>query len=208
VNRRQFLECAALLVSGTAIADFAHALDQEQLGFLASAPDYSDREVDYCSAAQRRIIAAIAQTIIPRTDTPGAIEAGVPHFIELMVADWFNDRERAIFNTGLEDIEIRIPKEHGKPFDELDGGQQLSIVQALEDAASASPWYQPGNVRRAFVSDAPFICQMKELTIWGFFTSQVGATQVLRYNVMPMRFDGRTARAPGESTWAPFNFYH
>ena len=60
-----------------------------------------------------------------------------------------------------------------------------------------------GNTRRDFISDAPFICQLKELTVWGFFTSEVGAKQVLRYNPMPMKFDGHFPRSPGDTTWAP-----
>jgi hypothetical protein len=208
MNRREFLECAAVLVSGAAISNFAHALSEEQMAHLANAPAFSSRSVDYFSPEQRKLVAAIAQAIIPRTETPGAIEAGVPHFIELMVAYWLNDEERTIFIGGLTDMASRIPAEYGKPFEQLGPEQQLSILTAMEEAASDSPWYAQGNIRRAFVSDAPFICQMKELTVWGFFTSEVGATQVLQYNVMPMRFDGHAPRTPGETTWAPFNFYH
>jgi gluconate 2-dehydrogenase gamma chain len=208
MNRREFLECAAVLVSGAAISKFANALSEEQMVHLASAPPFSSRSVDYFTLEQRQLVAAIAEAIIPRTDTPGAIEVGVPHFIELMVAYWLNDEERTIFNAGLKDMATRIPKEYGKSFEQLSSEQQLAILSAMEDAASDSPWYAQGNIRRAFVSDAPFICQMKELTIWGFFTSEVGATKVLQYNVMPMHFDGHAPRTPGETTWAPFNFYH
>jgi gluconate 2-dehydrogenase gamma chain len=71
----------------------------------------------------------------------------------------------------------------------------------LEDAASDSPWYTFANVQREFISDAPFICQIKELTIWGFFTSEVGGKQVLRYNPMPMYFDGDIPLGTEESSW-------
>lgn len=199
MNRRQFLECAAILVSGTAISNFA--LSEEQLAYLASAPDFNSGQVEYFSAAQRTLVAAITEAIIPRTETPGAIDAGVPHFIELMVANWCNDQERSIFQAGLKDLETRIPAEHGKPFEQLDSDKQLSILEALEDAASDSPWYEMGNIRRAFISDAPFICQLKELTVWGFFTSQEGGTQVLRYDPMPMYFDGHVPLAADESAW-------
>ena len=207
MNRREFLECAAVLVSGISASQLGFSLTSEQLTYLATAPDYTSKKVNFFSPAERKTIAAIAEIIIPRTDTPGAIDAGVPRFIELMVADWLNDQERAIFVKGLKDLDARLAKEFGKSFDQLDAAQQLSILESLETAASDSSWYQQGNVRRPFISDAPFICQMKELTIWGFFTSEVGATKVLRYNVMPMRFDGHTPRVPNESTWATFAFY-
>ena len=149
-------------------------------------------------------MAAISEVIIPRTDTPGAIDARVPFFIELMVANWLNDGERAIFGAGLKDIESRIPPEYGRPFDQLDAGEQLKIMEELERAAADSPWYAFGNSQREYISDAPFICQLKELTIWGFFTSQEGASQVLRYNPMPMYFDGDVPLAPDASSWASF----
>jgi len=202
MNRRDFLQCAALLVSGAGASQIGFSLNPQQQEYLASAPDYIAADVDYLTPAQRRIIAAMAEIVIPRTDTPGAIDAGVPRFIELMAADWFNDQERAIFEAGLADMQRTVPARHGAPFDRLEPDRQLRIMEDMEDAAADSAWYDFGNVQRQFISDAPFICQIKELTIWGFFTSRVGATQVLRYNPMPMRFDGDIPLSPDDSTWA------
>ncbi len=201
MNRREFLQCAAILISGTSAAQLGFSLSEEQSDYLATAPDYNTQTINYFNPAQREIIAAMAEVIIPRTETPGAIDAGVPHYLELMVADWLNDEERAVFDAGLADIEVRIPAEYGKPFNQLNAQEQLEIMQALEDAASDSPWYDLGNVQRDFVEDAPFICQLKELTIWGFFTSEKGGSQVLRYDPMPMYFDGDIPLAPNDSSW-------
>lgn len=206
MNRREFMECAALLVSGLGLGQSVFALSSEQMTYLATAPDYTSQKIDFFSTPQREVVAAMAEVVIPRTETPGAIDAGVPHFIELMVADWFNDQERQIFMAGLADMESRVPREHGKSFEKLSSEQQLAVMESMEAAAGDSSWYRQGNTRRAFVSDAPFICQVKELTAWGFFTSEAGATQVLRTNMMPMRFDGDIPLSPGDSTWAPFRF--
>jgi gluconate 2-dehydrogenase gamma chain len=202
MNRREFLQCAAILISGSSAAQLGFSLSEEQKVYLASAPDYNTHKVNYFSPAQREIVTAMAEVIIPRTDTPGAIDAGVPHYIELMVADWFNDGERAIFDAGLADMETQIPIEYGKPFVQLTAKEQLKILEDLEDAASDSSWYDMGNVQRDFVEDAPFICQIKELTIWGFFTSEEGGSQVLRYDPMPMYFDGDIPLSPEDSSWA------
>lgn len=202
MNRREFLQCAAILVSGASAAPVSFSLTQEQRAYLATAPNYNGRKVNFFSASQRAAITAMTECIIPRTETPGAIDAGVPQFVELMVADWLNDEERAIFMAGLADIESRVPREHGAAFDKLAIEEQTEILEALEKAASDSPWYEFGNVMREFISDAPFICQLKELTVWGFFTSEVGGTQVLRYDPMPMRFDGETPLGRDDSTWA------
>ena len=202
MNRREFLQCAAILVSGASASQLGFTLSEEQQVYLASAPDYNKGKVNYLTPAQRKIIAAMAEVVIPRTDTPGAIDAGVPNFIELMASDWFNEQESAIFSAGIKAMEEQVPSVYGKPFDQLDAAQQLEIMEELEAQASDSSWYEYGNVQREFISDAPFICQVKELTIWGFFTSEVGATQVLRYEPMPMAFDGNTPLSRQDSSWA------
>jgi gluconate 2-dehydrogenase gamma chain len=202
MNRREFLQCTAILVSGASAGQLGFTLSEEQQVYLANAPDYNKGKVNYLTPAQRKIIAAMAEVVIPRTDTPGAIDAGVPNFIELMASDWFNEEESAIFSAGIKTMEEQVPSVYGRPFDQLDAGQQLEIMEELEAQASDSSWYEYGNVQREFISDAPFICQVKELTIWGFFTSEVGSTQVLRYDPMPMAFDGNTPLSLQDSSWA------
>ena len=201
MNRREFLQCAAILVSGSSAAQLGFSLTEEQEVYLATAPDFTATPVNYFTPPQREIIAAMVETIIPRTDTPGAIDAGVAIFVELMVAHWLNEEETAIFNAGLTDMEVRIPADFGQAFQALAPEQQLEVMEALEDEVSGSPWYDFGNVQRDFVSDAPFICQLKELTVWGFFTSREGGSQVLRYDPMPMYFDGDTPLRQDDSSW-------
>jgi len=207
MNRREILQCAAVLVSGAGFSQLGFALNEKQRAYLATAPDYTSKKASYLSTKQRRIIAAMAEIIIPRSETPGATDANVAHFIELMVQDWFNDQERAIFDAGLEEMQSRVEDEYGKPYVALTAQEQLEVLQAMEDAAQVHSWYQQGNVRRAFISDAPFICQIKELTVWGFFTSEQGVKEVLRYNPMPMKFDGHHPRAEGDTAWAPVTFF-
>ena len=202
MNRREFLECAALLISGAGASQMGFSLSEEQLVYLATAPSYIDQELTYLDEVQRRTLSAMAETIIPRTETPGAIDANVPRFIELMVQQWLNDEERAIFDAGLLSLMETVARDTGLSFEQLDEKSRTGILEAMEAAASDSSWYDIGNVTREFVSDAPFICQVKELTIWGFFTSEVGGTQVLRYDPMPMQFESDIPLEPYESSWA------
>lgn len=202
MNRREFLQCAAILVSGAAVSQVGFSLTGEQYTYLATAPDYIARPGNYFSEAQKKAVAMLAETIIPRTETPGAIDANVPRFIELMVFEWLNDGERTLFLDGLSQLMSATPRDHGKPFEELPETERVRILEKLESQASDSSWYDFGNTRRDFISDAPFICQLKELTIWGFFTSEVGSTQVLRYEAMPMRFDGHLKLEENDSSWA------
>tara|TARA_R110002124_G_scaffold57084_4_gene160333 strand:- start:2831 stop:3448 length:618 start_codon:yes stop_codon:yes gene_type:complete len=202
MNRREFLQCATLLITGASASQLGFSLSVEQTAYLAQAPNYNTLQVDYFTPAQRRIVAAMTDVIIPRTDTPGALDAGVSRYIELMAANWFNAAEAVIFAAGLQDMETRIPAEFGAPFDQLSHAQQLQIMEAMEEDAADSTWYEFGNVMREFISEAPFICQIKELTIWGFFTSEEGSSQVLRYDPMPMYFDGDIPLAKDDSSWS------
>ena len=185
MNRRQLLQCAFLLVSGTAAGRLALALDAEQRAFLLG-QTYIAREPTLLTLTQREVVAAIAETIMPATDTPGAIAAGVPRFIELMVADWFNDSERSQFMDGLNEFMARHPKFAGGSAD-----QRMRILELLEDELSDHAWFsQSASSITATGMDLPFFLQIKELTVYGFFTSEVGATQVLRRDPMVVAYDG------------------
>ena len=206
MNRREFLECAAILVAGTSLSQVAFSLSQEQRVYLATAPSYIARDPAFLSAQQKKTLVMLTETIMPRTDTPGAIDAGVPRFVELMVFEWLTDDERAIFLAGLNDLMSSVQAEYGVAYEQLKAPQRVAVLEALEAAASDSSWYDMGSAAmRDFISDAPFICQLKELTIWGFFTSEVGSRQVLRYEAMPMEFDGHRKLDDDDSSWAtPF----
>ena len=185
MNRRQLLQCAFLLVSGTAAGRLALALDAEQRAFLLG-QTYIAREPTLLTLTQREVVAAIAETIMPATDTPGAIAAGVPRFIELMVADWFNDSERSQFMDGLNEFMARHPQFAGGS-----GDQRMRILESLEDELSDHAWFsQSASSITATGMDLPFFLQIKELTVYGFFTSEVGATQVLRRDPMVVAYDG------------------
>ena len=181
MNRREFLQCAALLVAGGSGLGPQLALSQEQQAFLAARPDYINSKMpDFFSPLQRAAVSAMAEQVIPATDTPGALDAGVPRFIELMVSDWFNANEGELFMLGLEDVQQRA----GGDFAALDMAEQLRQLERLEQESADSDWYALGNVMRIWDDKAPFICQFKELTVFGFMLSEVGGTQFLRENPM------------------------
>lgn len=200
MNRREFLECAALLITGASASQLGISLTLGQHQHLAAAPNYIDRKVEYLGGAQKATLAMLTETIIPRTESPGAIDAGVPRFVELMVFEWLNEAERRIFLDGFDALMVAVQQKYQRGFDQLPESTRVDILDDLERDASDSSWYAFGEIP-VYVSDAPFICQLKELTIWGFFTSEVGGTQVLRYEAMPMEFDGHRKLDDDDSSW-------
>jgi len=181
MNRRDFLQAAAVLAAGASVLPAGWTMSHEQQAFLASRPDYIDRHhPDFFTPQQRATVAAVAQQIIPATDTPGATEAGVPRFIELMVVDWFNEGERKLFMDGLADLQQRAQGDYAG----IPAVEQLALLEELELQAGDAAWFGIGSTMRIWDDQAPFICQFKELTVLGFFLSKVGATQLLRENPM------------------------
>lgn len=198
MNRREFLQCAAVLAAGASVLPSSWAMNHEQQAFLAAQPDYIDRHpLSFFTDPQRAAVTAVAKQIIPATDTPGAIAAGAPRFIELMVAHWFNDTERALFVDGLADLQQRA----GGDFAGLPADQQLLLLEQFEEEAGDAAWFQLGNVTRLWDDTAPFICQVKELTVLGFMLSDVGSSQFLRVNPMGS-FEGNVPLAPDDSSYA------
>ncbi len=146
----------------------------------------------YVSEDQARLIEAIAETIIPATDTPGAKDVGVPAFIEKMVHETYPAEAKKKFMEGLDAFGKKVEEQEGDPFTKLDADKKLAIVQAENQAA----------LEILKQGERPFFLSIKELTVLGFFTSEVGATQVLRYQAIPGKYEGCVPFAEVGKTWA------
>jgi gluconate 2-dehydrogenase gamma chain len=153
------------------------------------------------SASQRATVSAIVDVMIPRTNTPGALDVGVPRFIDLMLKDVYTEADRDRYLTGLSDFDAAAKSEHGQTFVALEPTQRIALVRKFHDAAVAEEHRQ----RSAHTHlQRPFILMTKELTLLGFFTSQVGATQVLQYVAVPGSYHGclPLEQAGNGKTWA------
>src|SRR5688572_18643757 len=87
----------------------------------------------YLDAKQLETVGALAERIIPRTDTPGALDVGVPAFIDLMVGEYLTPEEKRIFLAGLADVEARSTAAHRKSFAALAPAQQDALLKAFAD---------------------------------------------------------------------------
>jgi len=185
------------------------------LGASALLPALPDRSAERLGAAGRRVhararsrglqvldphqsetVATIAELIIPTTDTPGARAAQVHRFIDLLLAEWVTDDERASFLKGLADVDARARTAFGVDFLAATDAQRGTILTQLD--AEAQP-------QRAAERDRQpaFFQQLKWLTVFGYCTSEVGATTELHYEVIPGSYDGctdsrRASAGPGD----------
>ncbi|TXE10217.1 gluconate 2-dehydrogenase subunit 3 family protein [Algoriphagus aquimarinus] len=134
----------------------------------------------------------IGETILPDTEqSPGAKAGHIGEFMKAMVNDCYDQEEAEIFIKGLKTIDKEADTAYGKGFLDLSEPQRLALLSKFDRDAKKN---QLGNKPH-------FFTMMKELSIWGYFTSEPGATKALRYNPIPGRFEG-CIPYNGENAWA------
>ena len=138
----------------------------------------------------------IADTILPETDTPGAKAAGVGPFMAMMVTDVYYDREQEVFRSGLMNIDERCREAHGTNFMDASFAQRTALLTALD--AEQFEYMREDEEREP----AHYFRMMKELALLGYFTSEIGYTQAMRYTETPGRFDPCADYEPGDKAWA------
>ena len=132
VGRRTVLRRLGLVLGGVATAPLAPALLSG-----CRTPDAGEAYAyQTLSEPQQRTLAALVDQIIPATETPGAAEAGVPQFVDLMLTDWYAPEERAGFLAGLDDIDRQA---EGGSFADLDPEAQARFVADLDAAEYDDP---------------------------------------------------------------------
>jgi hypothetical protein len=178
VRRRELLHLALFLSGASTCGAAARAV-------LDAAPPASGGRPAALAPGQRAMVAALAELVIPATDTPGAIEARVPAFIESVVTHWYDERERRIFTDGLEALDAWCARAAGSAF--LDATQDLRLAALREAEREATERRLAGG---GADGDAPFFYKLKELTVVGYYTSEIGATRELRYDPVPLHYDG------------------
>jgi hypothetical protein len=131
---------------------------------------------------QADTVARVAELIIPRTDTPGAIDARVPEFIATIVGEWDLPEDQALMLAGLADVDARSRRHAGRDFIGLTEPQQVAILKALDDELQALK-------QRKEATGKHFFQRIKGLTLYGYYTSEAGMKQELEYTVIPGRYD-------------------
>ncbi len=130
---------------------------------------------------QNDLVVHLTEMILPATDTPGAKAARVNAFIDLILTDWAPDEDREHFLAGLADVDARSRDAHGVAFLEAAPEAQLAMMRAMEEEALAAP---PNEAL------PPFFAMLKQLTLLGYYTSEIGATEELQWLAAPGRYDG------------------
>jgi hypothetical protein len=209
LTRREAIHHVAWLLGGVALVGgdrlWARTLDAHTQSSAAAGG------VGAFSAADVALLEDIADTILPETTTPGARAARTGAFMAVMVTDGYSERDQQVFREGLRQLDQACRQAHSVGFAEASAAARLSVVEALDreqkaemDARLAKPATRaPAPAPPSTDTPAHYFRMMKELTLLGYFTSEIGYTQAMRYIESPGRFDPCVPHAPGDKTWAP-----
>ena len=167
MTRREALTVLATLTTGTIfgahrmLAGVANALASTQPGF---------------TAADLSLLNEVGETIIPTTpDSPGAKAADVASFMQEIVRDFYTEAERMTFTTGLAQLQADSRAKHsGRKFEELTPYERHALLLGYEAPNPTPTFYE----------------MLKQLTLWGYFSSEIGMTQAMAHIPVPGRFEG------------------
>ncbi|CAN7237536.1 gluconate 2-dehydrogenase subunit 3 family protein [Pseudoduganella sp. LjRoot289] len=183
VSRREVITA---LLAGTALAVAWTSSAAAAALQAAGAPAVAARAG--LSAGELAVLSAASQVIVPATDTPGAKEAGVPQFIGALYANWMNDGEASVFRTGLAGLDASAQQRYQCGYADCTPEQGAEILQALR---AGSPYAGRSFSLNDRILDpkATFYLRLRDLVVLGYFTSEAGSNQELRYMPVPGKFE-------------------
>lgn len=180
IDRRTAL-AGVVAMFGTALyAPIARAAGiARPLGAAAGIPVISEGppSVAVFTTPQRALMTALSERVLPTTDTPGAIAAGVPAYIEKLLADWAAPADRVPIIAGLDAIEARSLKDYKVAAAKATAAQQDALLTlAMNDQIP---------------SGGVFFEAFRQLVITGYYTSEIGMTQEREYLPVPGEYNGQ-----------------
>ncbi len=128
------------------------------------------------SFSQETLLAEVVETIIPKTDTPGAKELGINKFVEKMVADCYDKKAQEVFAKGLVATENMAKKDYSKSFLECDAKQKLAVLNSMLNSSNNE--------------DKDFLKLVKNLTVQGYLNSEYVMTNLRIFKFLPGRYNG------------------
>jgi hypothetical protein len=205
IDRRDALKRMAALTGGALSLSTAAGV----LNGCRSAPG-DGASFETLSGPQAELVGALVDRILPPTDTPGARAVGVPAFVDRLLTDWMTQVERTHFLGGLQQVDPMARRRFDAPFADCSGEEQDAVLRALaaeaadrdeqvvtidvdaawDGAVLPAPIPGTGRPETMEIRLQPFFFHLKELTLVGYYTSEVGATEELRYEHVPGRHEG------------------
>jgi Gluconate 2-dehydrogenase subunit 3 len=158
-------------------------------------------DIDYLMKS-KKLLTSLTDAIIPKTESPSASECGVVDFVIKMVSQGRSAVAQNRFITGLKELEKYSISTFGKSFAACSEEEQLQILLYTEKNDEPIGGI-PGKIQTKLLGK-PFFSMLKEFTVAGYFTSEAGANQALRYAQIPTRYTACQPYTAGEKAWATY----
>jgi len=176
-------------------ATVAPVLSPDLYALLRQAHPSANYSLRTFTSHQNDTVIAMAEIIVPASDTPGATAARVNEFMDFILADWATEQERTHFLNGLDTIDTQSNDLFGRAFLESSLSQQTALLRSLDDAVD---WiHESDRIRDGAISSSrdtqlrgDFFRVFKYMTLYGYYTSEVGFTQELKLEILPGSFRG------------------
>ncbi len=168
IDRRSMLASVGAIFGTALFAPIARAATAQPIQGAVGMPVFN--------TAQRALVAALSERVLPATDTPGAIAAGVPAFIEQLLGEWGLPGDAAPVIAGLAAIDARSRQDFGKPAVDVSPQQQDALLTLA--------------MNRQLAGNEGFFEIFRQLVITGYYTSEVGIEAEREFVPVPGSYDG------------------
>ncbi len=186
MNRREAIQSISLLLGGTILGAEA---------FLTGCKTSTDKNVAF-SEKDIAFLDEVADTILPATKTPGAKAAKVGELMKTMVNDCYEEKDQKLFHDGMSTMNDQAKKDYSNDFMELKPDQRHALLVKLDKE-------QKTYMASKKEADPPhYFRLMKELSLLGYFTSEIGCKQARRYIETPGKWDACVPYAKGDKAWS------
>jgi len=186
MNRRDAVQYISLLLGGTIVGGGTYLTGCKSS--TGKQMTFSDDDIAYLDE--------ISNTILPDTSTPGAKAAKVGQFITVMINDSYEEKDQKIFHDGMNKLNEVSKKTYDTSFMKLNEQQRHDLLVKLDNE-------QKDYMKKKKAEEpSHYFRMMKELTLLGYFTSEIGSTKARRYVETPGKFDGNLPYKKGDKAFA------
>lgn len=189
MTRRDALSRVSLLFGGTIIGS--------EIFLYGCKPDTLQLSTVEFTPNTILFLDEVGETIMPTTaDSPGAKAAEIGEFMKVIVTDCYEVKDQEIFLAGIGTLNEAAISKYGKDLLDLSADEKKELLTAIDKEANAY------NENKEQGAPNHYFTMMKQLTLWGYFSSEVGATQALRYVETPGRWEACIPYEKGDKAWA------
>jgi hypothetical protein len=188
MDRRDAVKYISVLLGGTMVASSALMQGCRSSDTESSGLTFKDTDIPFLDE--------VSDTILPTTSTPGAKAAQVGKFMTVMVNDCYDKQDQEIFHKGMKQLNDLARKNYKTDFVKMAPDKKLEMLIGLDKEQKE---YQKNKKPE---ERSHYFRMMKELTLLGYYTSEIGCTQAMRYMERPGKYEGCIPYVKGEKAWA------